>query len=72
VEFTLEEIVRTTTNIPPDVPGTTAIGFDLMCLAELLEQNVENLITDLQENQTKTARKGGYNKDVRTVKTATD
>ena len=50
VEFTLEEIVRTT-NVPPGVSGTTAIQFDLRCLAEQVEGNIERHLMHFPEKR---------------------
>jgi len=47
VEFTLEEIVRTT-NVLQDMPGNTAIQFHLADLADLVRDTIDILIRDLQ------------------------
>jgi Na+-transporting NADH:ubiquinone oxidoreductase subunit NqrC len=50
VELSLQEIVRSA-NVPSGTAGNTAIRFNLMKLAMLVENNIENLIVDLQEKR---------------------
>jgi hypothetical protein len=67
VELSLQEIVRSA-NVPSGTAGNTAIRFNLMKLAMLVENNIENLIVDLQEKRRSKARKGECCKDVGTAK----